>query len=626
MIRHLPVDFFWLAAVETLAVLIGLKIFHYSVDFKSELLKLLASFGLGLAVISCSVLMLAHFNLLYRWVFLVFFGIVFILVSGQIRPLLAILKNLKDRLAAQNFSGFDKLLLLLLAAAVLSDFIFAFTPATQARELHYNLAMPKLLLRQGGLIGHFDEHAKHFPFLLENVYTLALSLAGPVLAKLIHYSLGVFSCVLVFHLARTFVGVSAGVPAAVFFYLMPLVTSVSGTANVELGTLYFGLLSVCFLLLWMEGKDSIVCAALAGLMAGFSWQSKITGLAMVPAGLAFIIAMGGLNKPSFIPALKTAVLFGCFAALGCSPWLLKNIYYSGNPLFPFPVDFLGWKGQEYAVLEIARQAAFRANFSFWEVLKLHNNVLMGDILFGPGPLVFAFAVPGILLNRSRNSWALLSLSALLFAFHNILFNTYFHRFFDTRFYILMYSLLCILAAKGWVDLKTHFKPVLLNGMVLAGLVVPGFLLSLVFGVTKIPVFIGRESEEQFLERKLVNHSLVKAINEIVSPNSKIVYLGTDPQWFYMDAQAVLPPVYMHRLEDPEEVVEGLRKIRATHVLIFEGMFKRKDGDNILHHPGFSEMDLYWNLERLKATYFREVYRNDKAVLYEVSYLDNSNKV
>ena len=38
------------------------------------------------------------------------------------------------------------------------------------------------------------------------------------------------------------------------------------------------------------------------------------------------------------------------------------------------------------------------------------------------------------------------------------------------------------------------------------------------------------------------------------------------------------------------------------------------------------MDLYWNLERLKATYFREVYRNDKAVLYEVSYLDNSNKV
>jgi predicted AAA+ superfamily ATPase len=98
-------------------------------------------------------------------------------------------------------------------------------------------------------------------------------------------------------------------------------------------------------------------------------------------------------------------------------------------------------------------------------------------------------------------------------------------------------------------------------------------------------------------------------------------LGGEPSRFYFKSEIILPPVYIYKVNDPLIVLKGLRKIGATHVLIFDKLYSRREGDNILYHPDDAALDLHWDLEHLRASRtFQEIYRNDKAVLYQVFYL------
>jgi len=624
MIQNLPLDLFWWLTLETLAVLLGLKIIslRIKVDFQSDLLKILLAFGLGLAFLSCFVFLLACFQAVYP---IVLVGSVLLLLALNLKGAVSFFYMIQGhfkRFSASEFSRFELILIGIFVLAAISNFLYCYTPPTQGREMMYNLTLPKIWLRDHKIAGLYDSHPLHYPFLLEMVYTLAMGIRGPVVAKLIHFSLGIFSSLLVYEITRIFINPRAALLSACIVYLMPLAIGISGTANVEFGMLYYGLLASYCLLMWMRNQNSTTWLILGGLMSGWSWLAKITGLPLIPSMIVFILIESlFIRKTQIIGALKSAGIFGFFSVVGCSPWLLKNFYFTGNPVFPFPVYFLGWQGHETAILEMASHFVVKINLSIWEMIKLHNNILIGDVLFGPGPLVFAFALPGLLLFRNKNTSAIFFMSILFFIFYTVLFNSIFHRFHDTRYYILMYTLLGILAAQGIENLKVFFRPTRINSLVVLGLMIPGLLLSLVFGLTKLPVFFGFESVDQYLNRKTFQYDLVTSINRLLDSNTKILVLGGEPSRFYFKSEIILPPVYIYKVNDPLIVLKGLRKIGATHVLIFDKLYSRREGDNILYHPDDAALDLHWDLEHLRASRtFQEIYRNDKAVLYQVSYL------
>lgn len=626
VIYHLPVDLFWLFIIEIVSVLIGLKLLSrfFKNSNLSALSQLLFSFGFGFGVLSYLVFLMSCFGLLYRAAFVVLLVVLLVFCRRQMNQFARLFKDSVEDLRFYSFPKFDILLLSIFLIVMFSNFLYNYTPPTQAREMEYNLTLPKLLLANHGIFGRINENnlTLYYPFLLEMIYALGMGLNSALIAKLIHYCFGILSALLVFELTKRFLSKAAALLAMTIFYTMPLVVSVSGTANVELGTLFYGLLAIYAILVWTEeSSEKSKWLFLAGCMTGLSWQAKITGISLFPASVVFIFGwLIFVTRVSFAKSVKIIFLFSCFVAIGCSPWFLKNLLLKGNPLFPFPIDFLGWKGHEYAVLSIQSLVLMKNQYHFWDVVKMHNNIFMGDIMFGPGPFVFSFLLPALLLDRRRIVKIIFLLGFLFFLFHNVLFNSYFHRFADTRFYILFYTLCAIVAAVGIEKSRTVLKPAFVHAIVVFGLIFPCLSISMLFGPTKIPLFLDFKSEENYLKKKLQNYDLVQYANAHIPKEEHVLVLGNaDAHSYYWEPLIVSAPLSLLREKDESQVLKSLKESKITHILFPRDFYLHKAGDAIFYDPTKGGFDLYWNVDELVKKYFREVYSTGNAILYRIDF-------
>ncbi len=213
--------------------------------------------------------------------------------------------------------------------------------------LEYHLQVPKEWFQAGkiGFLGH-NVYA-NFPSNAEMLYLLAMSLKGDphqavYLAQLIHVSFGLLFVWAIWVFVRPdgikpacFAAVTAGTCGWVA-YLSPL-------AYVEMGMLFLGVVALG--LLWRTRKEEIahpvrygiLIGVLLGLCAGF----KYTALAMIAgpviaAGFFFFIRRAGIKKG----ALATAGM-GVLCLAGISPYFLRNMSWTGNPVFPLGYSYFG---------------------------------------------------------------------------------------------------------------------------------------------------------------------------------------------------------------------------------------------------------------------------------------------
>ncbi|OGR89093.1 MAG: hypothetical protein A3A86_02555 [Elusimicrobia bacterium RIFCSPLOWO2_01_FULL_60_11] len=572
--------------------------------------------GLGLAFLSFYVFLLGALGLVYKNVLTLSMGAFLLAGIGGLKDFLADLRRIKDGFTAtlaDNGSRFYWAVLLLAAGA---NFFYNYTPPSQGREMLYNLYLPKLLLSQHHILKAADEPnlTLYYPVLFERLYALAMGLRGDMVAKLIHYACGIASALFVYELVKRFVSAGPALLAATIVYLMPLISSVSGTANVELGTLFYSVATAYGLLLWLEKDSGWKEAALAGLMAGLSWHAKISGISMVPAGLVFIFAMK--PKPS---TFRPALIFSFFAFIGISPWAVNNWVSFGDPVYPFPVGLLGMRGHEYAAMAIDYLKTRTPDHSALETIKLSNNIFLGDVLFGPGPLVFPFLLPGLVLDRQRNVKAVALLGSLFFLFHYLTFNSDFHRFGDTRFYLPAYALWAVAAAVGIERLKESMRwASMARGAVILGLLFPCLLLSLVFGATKLPVFLGLETKETYLRKKLPNYDLFDFANSRLPGGSKVLVLGNgDPHWYYWDAPAVWAPLDLIKKRDRGEILPALKEMGVTHVLFMFSSLRYDAASKIYRDPEIPGLDIHWDMERLEKRDLKALFKNERSVLFEL---------
>lgn len=101
------------------------------------------------------------------------------------------------------------------------------------------------------------------------------------------------------------------------------------------------LLTCYFLLRYVLGDDGPASLFLAGLAAGASWGTKPTGTVFIP----ILLAAGGLSifwrEPTWRSrALGLGYLGGaCLIPIGY--WLGRNIWLTGNPLYPMHLELFG---------------------------------------------------------------------------------------------------------------------------------------------------------------------------------------------------------------------------------------------------------------------------------------------
>jgi hypothetical protein len=137
--------------------------------------------------------------------------------------------------------------------------------------------------------------------------------------------------------------------AALSLLTVPWLTQIACIAYDEGGFLLFGVLAIGWSFsATFEAKNRLRRFALAGVMAGFAAGSKLTG---VPEVLVAVPVASGAAALWFMLSRRNSVekrgqwrgiaVFCLAGLLSFSPWLLRNMAWAGNPVFPELMPVLG---------------------------------------------------------------------------------------------------------------------------------------------------------------------------------------------------------------------------------------------------------------------------------------------
>jgi 4-amino-4-deoxy-L-arabinose transferase-like glycosyltransferase len=303
----------------------------------NELEDLLLGLGSGFGALGLLVFLLGLVGLLFTWLF---YGLAVLLTITTGRLTLQFLRQL-PRPKPGHF------ILLFLALSLGLALTLALLPPTDWDGLFYHLTGPKLYLEAGRLLPGIDIPHLSFPALFEMLFLLAMGLAGDVPAVLLHFIFHLMTAGMVYLIARDLLGVKNSWLAVLFFYAMPMVLTLAGWAYNDLGLAFYETAALYCLLKWakawlMTEESHVDHPQKAGLFNGWLLLSGLfSGLAMglkytsfvAPLALVLLLLWWGRKRPAEV--VRPLLIFGGLAILVAAPWFVKNLAFTGNPVYPF---------------------------------------------------------------------------------------------------------------------------------------------------------------------------------------------------------------------------------------------------------------------------------------------------
>ncbi len=190
----------------------------------------------------------------------------------------------------------------------------------------------------------------YLPFNVEMHYLLAMHLhggpwAGMYLAQLMHAAFFVLTILTLYALARQ------GILAAFVAGIAPWTLLLASVAYDEGGLLLFGTLALGWAMRALPSSNSRRSTSggaptpqllLSGLFTGLACGSKLTAVPLLLIGIPLALSIVQLpSRPTIRPYLTGIAIFLLTATLSFSPWLIRNVAWAGNPVFPQALEHLG---------------------------------------------------------------------------------------------------------------------------------------------------------------------------------------------------------------------------------------------------------------------------------------------
>jgi len=469
-----------------------------------------------------------------------------------------------------NIPSLQLFVFALIAMAVFANLSGAFTPPWAYDDLEYHLAVPAQFYREGGI--RFLPHNvySNFPENVEMWYLFSMSLlrspiAGAYVGKALNFLLGIATLLALRAASRRFFGAAAGDFAAAFFYISPLVTTMSSVAHVEMALMFYATGAIyCFLVMLDTGelKWAVLCGAMVGLACGCKLTAVI--LLLVPLVLAAVLLK--VSRGSSALSWKCAVLLPVVAIATLFPWLIKNYAFTGNPVFPFLYSLFGgkaWTGWSSAMW---RSAHFPSDFSLSAFVATAREALFNSKLITLPMFLF---IPLVLLRRPRPCVVAVLIYSLV-AF--LMWFALTHR--DDRFLAPLVPAMCLLSAGECAAASSRLLKAAVAALLLFCIVQVG-VNAVAMG--NFDAFIYPRENERFFRDNTdfyEGYLACKFINERLPRDAVVLFVG-EARTFYCERGFVAPVVFNRHplLEmlsssgDDEEVSQWLRESSITHLLI-----------------------------------------------------------
>jgi hypothetical protein len=454
------------------------------------------------------------------------------------------------------------------------------------------------------------------------LFTAGMVVRGVGLARLWSWVFGLLSAGAVYAVGRRTLGERAARLSCLLYYTLPMSTMLSGSAYPDQLMILSCLCAFLAFLHWTQEENKIRWLAAAGFCAGLAMSTHYTALGMLPT-LALLTLWHWHRVRPFPLGRLIAAAAGAVAAGGLvlSPWFLRNWILRGNPFYPRA--FLGMPGDEFFRMLFLTWGR-KPGVTTWQLaLDLPRQLTMGHVTNGWGPLPSAF-LPFLLFLRpwpKSVRQMLLCMSTIMVV--NLIFLIPSPRYVAAAFpwaaLLISYAIL-----QSW-DIASKGARAWLAALLAAGLVVPSLAFPAYFAAKRVPLQLGRMTEDDYLTEKFAGsafpYDVIQYINEHAPAGSTVFELGLllGSQYSYPGLRVTGVDAYpvSFYTQPLAQVLSQLKKDNVTYLLYVKNMF-RDDRVYLISAPRF-EVPVSWFTEGVRQGVFIQEMADPPSVVYRIRY-------
>lgn len=279
------------------------------------------TFTAGLGIIILIAFVSASLGFLNIWLFagvVIIGNIIFFINRGEF-------KNFQIKFR------FSILLVPLLIFLILNLFYVLFPPSFYD-SMSYHLAVPNFYILKGGMVPWPGNFYSNLPLNGEMIFMFSLLGGSVYIPKLISFASGIFILVLLFSWSRNFLKGKNRILPVILFLSIPQVSFLFSSSKTDIIGMLFLLSGARFFIGSLNSINDKKKLLLSGIFLGLAIGTKYI-FAFYAAGffISVIILKGiCLKRKVFVLSFISLIIL-----LTLSPWFVKNIVFTGNPVYPY---------------------------------------------------------------------------------------------------------------------------------------------------------------------------------------------------------------------------------------------------------------------------------------------------
>ncbi|MCW5946724.1 MAG: glycosyltransferase family 39 protein [Fimbriimonadales bacterium] len=293
----------------------------------------------------------------HSWFFYVG-AVVWVAVGG-----FGLLKHRNDLSPKEGTDSQTRIIVVIIVLFLLLRLPAVFTPSAGADwdTTSHQLAMSKIWLLEGKVSYLAWMNHSNIPATVNMLYIWGLEFGGQAGAKMIAWCFAILACLGVGGLVAHKFGKIAGLWSALAFICVPVTLWEPGTAYQDVIHGFYGGAAIVLTALYVSDSEK-KWLYLAGVILGLSLATKYTGFQVAFAIVAALLLVGLFGRSTRKSAMASASIV-VIALVVASPWYLRNVINTGNPVYPFFYSVFG--GSDWTQDMAHAYATEQKTFGVW---------------------------------------------------------------------------------------------------------------------------------------------------------------------------------------------------------------------------------------------------------------------
>jgi hypothetical protein len=491
--------------------------------------------------------------------------------------------------------------------AAIYFFFACLTPPVYYDTLSYHLAVPQQYIQAGRIINIRENIFSFYPQLMQMNCLFFLLISYELSVKLLYFFMGVMSLAALAGLADELK--SDKKITLLLLLTCPLFFLNSTRIGSELPLMFFALLLVYMAVKCAGSSMKAGEGAIWGIIAGSIISVKYTGAVIYIFGAAILIYLVLAKKAG----IMSLILYILVPAAIVSPYLIKNYFYSGDPVYPFFSGFFEMEAGLKADASgyVRHVAGFGLPHTLIDLLASPAYVISGRDLFG-GDIIsplFLLALAMLPLTDIKKT----GIPALFICFYYV---AWFYTGEVLRFLLPLVPAAAAIAGRAYASVKPKFKYLAFGALIAAQAGA-----SLYFGEKFLTPFqLLTAGRGEYIKKNVSYYPAAEFINKNTEKGAVVLVLG-EARTYYLERQALAYTVFNKRAVfegfdemDEDKVIDGLKWRNIRYILVNWAELDR------LKSAGYEDVAALAASPKFKNImdkYFKKIYSDGACEVYEM---------